>query len=118
MLIEPVTNRYPTTCVLGQRYASEHSPSRTFAVTRRRFMTFRSWRAKSLPVVIGLGAIVAAACGSTSTATTGPAVTKTTATFAEGQGAQPNYIFPLASLAYFSVANLSPFQFLMHRPLD
>jgi peptide/nickel transport system substrate-binding protein len=80
-------------------------------------MTFRSWRAKSLPAVIGLGAIVAAACGSTSTATTGPAVTKTTATFAEGQGAQPNYIFPLASLAYFSVSNLSQFQFLLYRPL-
>jgi peptide/nickel transport system substrate-binding protein len=79
-------------------------------------MTFRSWRARSLPAIVGLGAIVLAACGSTST-TTGPAVTKTTATFAEPPGAQPNYIFPLASLAYFSVTNLSQFQFLMYRPL-
>src|SRR5580692_3764502 len=80
-------------------------------------MTFRSWRAKSVPALIGLGAIVLAACGSTSSNATGPAVTKTSATFAEGPGAQPNYIFPLASLAYFSVANLSQFQFLMYRPL-
>jgi peptide/nickel transport system substrate-binding protein len=79
-------------------------------------MTFRSWRARSLPAIVGLGAIVLAACGSTST-TTGPAVTKTTATFAEPPGAQPNYIFPLASLAYFSVTNLSQFQYLMYRPL-
>ena len=79
-------------------------------------MTLGSWRAKSVPALIGLGAIVLAACGSTTTAT-GPSVTKTTATFAEGPGAQPNYIFPLASLAYFSVANLSQFQFLMYRPL-
>jgi peptide/nickel transport system substrate-binding protein len=79
-------------------------------------MTFRSWRAKSVPALIGLGAIVLAACGSTSSST-GPAVTKTEATFAEGPGAQPNYIFPLASGAYFSVANLSQFQFLMYRPL-
>ena len=79
-------------------------------------MTFRSWRAKTLPAAIGLGAIVLAACGSSSTAT-GPKVTKTTATFAEGPGAQPNYIFPLATLAYFSVSNLSQFQYLMYRPL-
>ena len=44
-------------------------------------------------------------------------MTKTTATFAEGPGSQPNYIFPLASLAYFSVSNLSQFQYLMYRPL-
>ncbi len=67
--------------------------------------------------LIGLGAIVLAACGSTSNAATGPKVTKTTATFAEGPGAQPNYILPLASLQYFSVSNLSQFQFLMYRPL-
>ena len=79
-------------------------------------MTFRSWRAKTLPAAIGLGAIVLAACGSSSTAT-GPKVTKTTATFAELPGAQPNYILPLASLQYFSVSNLSQFQFLMYRPL-
>jgi len=66
--------------------------------------------------VVGVGVIVLAACGSSSVAT-GPKVTKTTATFAELPGAQPNYIFPLASLQYFSVSNLSQFQFLMYRPL-
>jgi peptide/nickel transport system substrate-binding protein len=79
-------------------------------------MTLRGWRARSLPASIGLSAIVLAACGNSST-TTGHAVTKTTATFAEQPGTQPNYIFPLASLAYFSVANLAQFQFLMYRPL-
>lgn len=80
-------------------------------------MTIRSWRAKSLPAVIGLGAIVLAACGSSPSSSSGPTVKKTTATFAELPGSQPNYIFPLASLAYFSVSNLSQFQFLMYRPL-
>jgi peptide/nickel transport system substrate-binding protein len=80
-------------------------------------MTFRSWRGKALPAAIGLGAIALAACGSSSTGNTGPTVTKTTATFAEPPGAQPNYIFPLAALQYFSVSNLSQFQFLMYRPL-
>jgi peptide/nickel transport system substrate-binding protein len=69
-----------------------------------------------LPAVIGLGAIALAACASSGT-TTGTSVTKTTATFAEQPGTQPDYIFPIASLAYFSVANLGQFQFLMYRPL-
>ena len=78
----------------------------------------RAWRLRRVVAFFGLAATLGvAACGSSSTATSGPAVTKTTATFAEGPGAQPNYIFPLASLAYFSVANLSQFQFLMFRPL-
>jgi peptide/nickel transport system substrate-binding protein len=79
-------------------------------------MTFHSWRARTLPAVVGLGAIVLSACGS-SNSTNGPAVRKTTATFAELPGAQPNYILPLASLQYFSVSNLSQFQFLLYRPL-
>ncbi len=70
-----------------------------------------------MPAVIGLGAIVLAACGSSTPSSSGPTVKRTTATFAEGPGAQPNYIFPLASLAYFSVSNLSQFQFLIYRPL-
>ena len=78
-------------------------------------MTLRSWRARTLPAAIGLVAIVIAACGSTTS--TGPKVTKTTATFAEQPGSQPNYIFPLASLANFSTADLSQFVELMYRPL-
>ncbi len=37
--------------------------------------------------------------------------------WAEAPAATPNYIFPFASLAYFSVANLTQFQYLMYRPL-
>jgi peptide/nickel transport system substrate-binding protein len=39
------------------------------------------------------------------------------AVFAELPNAKPNYIFPLTSGGFFSVANLSQFQFLMYRPL-
>jgi peptide/nickel transport system substrate-binding protein len=76
-----------------------------------------AWRLRSVVSLLGLGAmLIVAACGSSSTPA-GPQVTKTTATFAEGPGAQPNYILPLAALQYFSVANLTQFQFLMYRPL-
>ena len=76
----------------------------------------RAWRLKSGLTAIGIAAVlVVSACGSTSS--TGLSVKKTTATFAELPGSQPNYIFPLASLQYFSVANLSQFQYLMYRPL-
>jgi len=76
----------------------------------------RTWRLKGVLAVVGLPALlVASACGSANS--TGPSVTRTTATFAELPGSQPNYIFPLASLAYFSVANLTQFQYLMYRPL-
>jgi peptide/nickel transport system substrate-binding protein len=75
----------------------------------------RSWRSKRVVAAIGLGSIALAACGSTSTS--GPAVTRTTATWAEGPGAIPNYILPLAPLQDFSVTNLSQFQYLMYRPL-
>jgi peptide/nickel transport system substrate-binding protein len=40
-----------------------------------------------------------------------------TAYWAEAPQATPNYIFPFASFAYFSVANLTQFQELMYRPL-
>jgi len=72
-----------------------------------------SWRGRAAATLVGVSTVVvAAACGPS-----GPAVTKTSATWAEGQGAAPNYIFPLASLKYFSVANLTQFQYLMTRPL-
>ncbi len=76
----------------------------------------RAWRLKSGLAAAGLTAVlVVSACGGTGS--TGQAVKKTTASFAELPGSQPNYILPLASLAYFSVANLSQFQYLMYRPL-
>jgi peptide/nickel transport system substrate-binding protein len=39
------------------------------------------------------------------------------ATWAETPGTAPNYIFPFMSLAYFTVANIKQFQYLMYRPL-
>jgi len=72
-----------------------------------------SWRGRAAATLVGVSSVlVAAACGPS-----GPTVTKTTATYAEGPGASPNYIFPLASLKYFSVNNLDQFQYLMYRPL-
>lgn len=71
-------------------------------------------------------ALVLAACGSSSS--TGKNKTTTTqkpshitrggtAEWAELPQATPNWIFPFASLTYFSVANLTQFQELMYRPL-
>ena len=40
-----------------------------------------------------------------------------TATWAEAPGAKPDYIFPFMNLAYFTVANIKQFQYLMYRPL-
>ncbi len=59
--------------------------------------------------------LILAACGSGTSG--GGSSTQTTATFAEGPSAPPNYIFPLASLQNFSVANINQFQVLMFRPL-
>ena len=40
-----------------------------------------------------------------------------TATWAEAPGARPDYIFPFMNLAYFTVANVKQFQYLLYRPL-
>jgi peptide/nickel transport system substrate-binding protein len=69
--------------------------------------------ARGWPALVGLGAILLAACGSDLT----PTVTKTTATFAEAPGAQPDYIFPLVRYPDFNTGTLSQFQYLMYRPL-
>jgi peptide/nickel transport system substrate-binding protein len=61
-------------------------------------------------------AFLLAACGTTTTSSAS-AVKGGTATFAEGPGAAPNYIFPLTPGGYFSVDNLAQFQILMYRPL-
>ncbi len=66
---------------------------------------------------------VLAACSSSGSSSPGAAassgtpVAGGTATWAELPATIPNYIFPFDSSAYFSVANLSQFQFLMYRPL-
>ena len=70
-------------------------------------------------------ALLAAACsgGSSSssssspTRATGSPVNGGTVTYAQAPAAIPNWIFPMASLAYFSVYNISNLQQPMYRPL-
>ncbi len=78
-------------------------------------------------MVAGLGAfaLVVAACaggtnpGSTSgsPSATGSPIKGGTVAYAQLSGAIPNWIFPMASLAYFSVYNISNLQQPMYRPL-
>jgi peptide/nickel transport system substrate-binding protein len=82
------------------------------------------WRMR-LGVAVSVATVAVltlAACGSSgggtsSTSTGGSAQQGGTAYWAEATQAVPNYIFPFASLQFFSVANLSQFQILMYRPL-
>ncbi|MGH3276840.1 MAG: ABC transporter substrate-binding protein, partial [Streptosporangiaceae bacterium] len=67
-------------------------------------------------------ALLASACGSSagSGSATGGGTTPVnggTATFAEGPGATPNYIFPMLTGAYYSVTNIEQFQRLSFRSL-
>ncbi len=75
---------------------------------------------------VAVGALLLAACSSSPSATSssssgvpsgGTRQAGGTATWAEAPNTQPNFIFPFMSLAYFSVANINQFQFLMYRPL-
>jgi peptide/nickel transport system substrate-binding protein len=77
---------------------------------------------------LAAAAVVLGACGSSTSnaptttkagATTIPTTHKVggTAYWAEAPAVKPNWIFPFASLSYFSVANLTQFQELMYRPL-
>ncbi len=78
-------------------------------------------------VAVLLAALLLTACtgpakkssSGTSTASSAPGtpVQGGTVTFALQAASTPNYIFPLASGPYFTVANLSQFQALMFRPL-
>ena len=72
-------------------------------------------RALVVCAVVGVGTILLGACGGSSVL--GPTVKKTTATFAEEPGSQPNYIFPIVGVNDFTIADLSQFQYLMYRPL-
>ena len=62
-------------------------------------------------------ALVACGGGSSSSSNGGTKQAGGTAYWAEAPQATPNYIFPFAQFAYFSVANLTQFQNLMYRPL-
>jgi peptide/nickel transport system substrate-binding protein len=65
---------------------------------------------------LGLVALAVSACGNNPSSSP-QKLSGGTATYAEPPNTKPNYIFPLTSSSYFSVANLSQFQFMMFRPL-
>jgi len=68
-------------------------------------------------VVVALTGCGGGSSGPTTTGATGTKQPGGTAIWAEAPQATPNYIFPFAQFAYFSVANLTQFQNLMYRPL-
>ena len=81
----------------------------------------RSWGAKhrqrSATALLGALVLSLALVGVSSAASTSKASPSGTITFAELPQSAPNYIFPFASLAYFSVSNIQYFQNQMYRPL-
>ncbi len=72
-----------------------------------------------MAVSVVVAALSLAACGGspTSGGSAGTRETGGTATWAEAPNTRPDYIFPFMSLAYFTVANINQFQYLMYRPL-
>jgi len=66
-------------------------------------------------VVVVAGVVVGITLGTSSNSST--STTGSTITYAEGAGANPNYIFPYMGGEYFSVDNTNQFQELMYRPL-
>jgi peptide/nickel transport system substrate-binding protein len=76
-------------------------------------------RSVQLGIAVAAAALVAAACSSSSgpSAAGGQPVSGGTATFAEQPGVTPNYIFPMLTAAYYSVANIEEFQRLSFRSL-
>ena len=75
----------------------------------------RRRRGSALVAVLALSGAGLAACGTSSSSS--PPAKGGTISFAEGPGAQPNYIFPYLGCANFSVSNINQFQELMYRPL-
>jgi peptide/nickel transport system substrate-binding protein len=81
------------------------------------------WRRKlrlAAVAVLAAVAMVAAACSSSSSpapSSSGAAVKGGTVTWADLPSDIPNWIFPMMTLTYFSVANSQGFQYLMYRPL-
>jgi len=86
-------------------------------------MSRRGWIRKSASACLAAGALTvglsAVAIGAPVglNAAGAASSSKTTATWAEAPNTPPNYIFPFMSLAYFSISNISEFQYLMYRPL-
>jgi peptide/nickel transport system substrate-binding protein len=81
----------------------------------------RSIRGLGVLAAAALVVLALAACGGGggggSTGSQGAKKPGGVAYWAEAPQATPNYIFPFAQFAYFSVANLTQFQELMYRPL-
>ncbi len=67
--------------------------------------------------MLGLAAYGGVSSAATPSARIAKAKGGGTAYFAEGAGATPNYIFPFMPIQFFSVTNISQFQYLMYRPL-
>ncbi len=79
-------------------------------------MAYRGSIRKVVSTALAAGALtlgLAAAAPASSAGASTPSVV----TWAEAPQTAPNYIFPFMSLAFFSVANISQFQYLMYRPL-
>jgi peptide/nickel transport system substrate-binding protein len=75
-------------------------------------------RSVQLGIAVAAAALLAAACSSSSgPSAAGKPVSGGTATFAEPSGVTPNYIFPMLTAAYYSVANIEQFQRLSFRSL-
>jgi peptide/nickel transport system substrate-binding protein len=76
-------------------------------------------RSVQLGIAVAAAALLASACSSSSSPgpSSGRPVSGGTATFAEPPGVTPNYIFPMLTGAYYSVANIEEFQRLSFRSL-
>lgn len=74
-------------------------------------------KGKIAVVVTAVVVVAAVSIGLLSRSSTTPSSSAQTITFAEGAGANPNYIFPYMSGQYFSVDNINQFQEMMFRPL-
>ena len=73
---------------------------------------------RKLRLGMTIGAVASAlSMGLIAPTVSGAAAPSGTITFAEGAGANPNYIFPYMGCAYFSVSTINQFQELMFRPL-
>ncbi len=73
---------------------------------------------RKLGLAVTMGAVAATlSLGLVAPTVSGANAPSGTLSFAEGPGANPNWIFPYVSCQYFSVATLNQFQTLMFRPL-
>jgi peptide/nickel transport system substrate-binding protein len=73
---------------------------------------------RKLRLAMTIGAVGASlSIGLIAPTVSGAAAPSGTITFAEGPGANPNYIFPYMGCSFFSVDNINQFQTMMFRPL-